>query len=390
MPETLQTPFFLIRERLLRANIEGFRSALDRLWPNSIIAYSVKTNALPWILSWMNRHGVYAEVVSDEEFRLAELSGFPANRIVFNGPLKSDGCLKKAFENRAVVNVDSAHELAFLSREHPQLSGTIGIRVNVNTDIFNPRDVEYQEDGFRFGFSEENGELQKAINRVRDLYGDIPIGLHLHVNSITRAAEVYRLIAEYGAAIIRKYSLRPAFFDIGGGFFGGVPGKTTPEEYISTIKAELEKVVDPSFTKLIIEPGSAAVGSAIEYHTAVVDVKDTAKARMVTTDGSRIHIDPLWLKKSYLYSTDSMKSRYPRQIICGYTCMDRDRLMVLENEAELSVGDRITCFRTGNYTVTFGGPFIKPFPPVYVEDDDGIRMVRRQMGMDEYYRMETV
>lgn len=179
--------------------------------------------------------------------------------------------------------------------------------------------------------------------------------------------------------------------DVGGGFFGGVPGKTTPEEYIRTIREALIPAVDPERTALILEPGSAAIGSAVELHTTVLDVKDTVRGRIVTTDGSRIHIDPLWLKKRYLYTATSDRPPVARQVVCGYTCMDHDRLMVLENQPELAVGDQIVYHRVGNYTVTFGGPFIRPFPPVYAEMEHGeIRQIRKQMSMRDYYKMETV
>jgi hypothetical protein len=38
--------------------------------------------------------------------------------------------------------------------------------------------------------------------------------------------------------------------------------------------------------------------------------------------------------------------------------------------------------------VTFGGPFIRPFPAVYAGRDGEARLIRRVMTMDEYYRME--
>ncbi len=390
MNESLKTPYFFIQENLLAQNIQGFQEALNSIWPNSVIAYSVKTNSLPWILKWMNEHGVYAEVVSDEEFQLALLSGYSADRIVFNGPIKSNQYLKKAFDGGAVVNIDSKHELDFIAKEKPALNGEIGVRINVNPSIFESADVGYQEDGFRFGFCEENGELAHAIEALTRVYGQKPIGFHLHVNSITRSVGVYRSIAAYAAAIIRKSRIRPSYIDIGGGFFGGVPGKATPEEYIDAIRGELEDVIDISRTKLIIEPGSAAIGSAIELHTSVLDVKDTMHGRIVTTDGSRIHIDPLWIKKRYMYTTDADEKIHPRQVICGYTCMDHDRMMIIENEPALSVGDHVVYYRVGNYTVTFGGPFIRPFPPVYVNNASGIHLVRRQMTMEEYYKMETL
>ena len=386
----MKTPYFVIQEKLLSENISGFQEALDTLWPGSILAYSVKTNSLPWILKWMDAHGVYAEVVSDEEYQLALLSGCPADRIVFNGPVKTEEYLKKAFEGGSIINIDSAHELEFIRREKPAVKGILGVRVNVDPFIFEASDVGYQEDGFRFGFGYENGELLKAIEILREVYGDIPIGLHMHVNSITRALGVYKAIARYAVKIVTDYDLTPAYIDIGGGFFGGVPGKTTPMEYIAGIREELEKAIDPAKTALILEPGSAAVGSTVELHTSVIDVKDTAHGRIVTTDGSRIHIDPLWLKKGYMYTTDSKRPSHPRQVVCGYTCMDHDRLMVIEDKPELKAGDHIVYHRVGNYTVTFGGPFIRPFPPVYVQAGEQLELVRRQMTMDEYYRMETV
>ena len=390
MLEKLKTPFFLIKGNILNANIQGFRRALDSFWPNSIIAYSVKTNSLPWILRWMNEHGIYAEVVSDEEFQLAQLSGYAENNIVFNGPIKTDVYLKQAFEKGTFINIDSANELEYIRREHPLIDGNIGIRINVNPQIFNSEDVGYQENGFRFGFSEENGELKAVIDFLHSIYGNVSIGLHMHVNSVTRSLNVYRAIAKYGANIIRKYKVTPSFVDIGGGFFGGVPGKPTPEEYIYEITNELEQAIDTMKTKLIIEPGSAAIGSAIELHTSVIDVKDTQHARIVTTDGSRIHIDPLWIKKGYMYTTDSSQANHPKQIICGYTCMDHDRIMVLENQPELAVGNHIIYHRVGNYTVTFGGPFIRPFPQVYVDNENGVQLVRKMMTMSDYYRLETV
>ena len=64
----LDTPYFLIDEDELASNVGAFQSALSDEWGLSVLAYSVKTNSLPYIVSWMNDHGVMAEVVSDEEY----------------------------------------------------------------------------------------------------------------------------------------------------------------------------------------------------------------------------------------------------------------------------------------------------------------------------------
>ncbi len=380
------TPYFLIHEDELEYNITGFHNALQKYWPNSAIAYSIKTNALPWILKWMNNHSVYAEAVSGDEYQLAKMCGFPGELIVFNGPIKSKEQFMTAVSEGALINIDSERELNWLE-EHKPVQNRLGIRININPDIFDIKDVGYQEDGFRFGFSVN--DLQRVIEHLDRLYVGRSFGLHLHVNSITRSVEVYRNLAAFAAKIINEYHLKPAFIDMGGGFFGGVPGKPAPDDYISVIYEELKTVVDVEHTQLIIEPGSAAVGSTVDLITTVIDVKDNGKAKIVTTDGSRIHIDPLWQKTKYLYTTNASKEPAARQVICGYTCMDHDRLMVIDDEPELSTGDQITYHRVGNYTVTYGGPFIKMFPEVYVQRGNELLKVRSRMSVEDYYRIET-
>ena len=390
MTKNRETPFFILRESLLRQNVAAFFTALAAEWPHADVAYSVKTNALPWILQWMDRHGVLAEAVSDDEYQLAELCGFEDRNIVFNGPVKGAETFARAARQGAYINIDSQNDLALLKQEPPRSPERIGVRINIPTDLFDERDIGYEADGFRFGFSRENGALGQVFGELQTLLGSSRFGLHTHVNSVTRSPEVYRRTARYVAGIVREYGLDPAFIDVGGGFFGGVPGKPGPLDYIRTIREELLSAVDPERTRLIVEPGSAVVGSAIELHTTVVDVKDTARSRIVTTDGSRVHIDPLWRKTGYLFTTDAQRPPFPRQIVCGYTCMDHDRIMTLENEPELRAGDHVVYHRVGNYTVTFGGPFIQGLPPVYAEREDGaVVMIRKPMDMNEFYRMET-
>lgn len=376
----MKTPYFLIHENLLDENVMAFQKALSKCWPNSQLSYSVKTNSLPWLLEHLRDMKIFAEVVSDEEYQLALLCGYTDNRIVFNGPIKGGEMIKRSLLNGAVVNMDSENDLR-VWEENRNNDAVVGIRVNVPPEVFNVNDIGYAEDGFRFGYSEENGALEKALQRI----GRVNVGLHLHCNSVTRAMEVYIAIAKYAAGIIKKYKLIPAYIDMGGGFFGGVPGKTTPEEYIQAIAEELRGVVDFQKTKLIIEPGSAIIGSVVDLHTSVLDVKDTNHARIVTTDGSRIHIDPLWIKRGYMHTLHASSSeKHPKQVICGYTCMDHDRLMVIQNEKELSVGDQIVYHRVGAYSMTFGGMFIRYYPEVYVESNLGLECVRKRINPEDY------
>ncbi len=395
--ENLKTPYFIVSEAELLKNIDCFKEALNEIWKNYKIAYSVKTNSLPWIIKYMNSKNILAEVVSDEEYELAKICGYFPENIIFNGPIKSNKKLEEAIKSKALVNIDSYNDIEFIKNNKPEIKGELGIRVNINTSIFNPKDIDYKEDGFRFGFSYENGELEKILNELKEIYPDKSFGLHVHVNSITRSVEAYRSLAKYTAEIIKKYDIKPSFIDIGGGFFGGVPGKPTAKDYILAIKEELKDIVNIDEVTLIVEPGSAFVGSAFDFCTSVIDVKDTSFSRIVTTDGSRVNIDPLWAKSKFLYSledefTNELKETnvIKKQIICGYTCMDHDRIMILENEKELKKKDKIVYHKVGNYTVTMGGMFIKTLPDVYVKTiEEKIEKIRGRISIQDYYDIQS-
>ena len=193
----METPFFLINKKKLDDNILNFKSALINIWPNSNIAYSVKTNSLPWLLKYLKKQNVMAEVVSDEEYEIALLCGFKEEEIVFNGPIKGEAAFLDSIKKGSIVNIDSKHEVEILKKNLKESNGNIGVRVNIDTSIFENKDISYIEDGFRFGFAEKNDDLANVIEIIR--FGDMnnSIGLHFHCNSVTRSLSFYRKIEEY-------------------------------------------------------------------------------------------------------------------------------------------------------------------------------------------------
>ena len=387
----MKTPYFLIHQDLLQKNIDNFLQGMNASWSRSRLGYSVKTNSLPWLLSYIRKNGGSAEVVSDEEYDLALLCGFSPEEIIFNGPIKGKDKFFFAIDHGSYVNIDSENEIRWIE-EYGRPVFNLGIRVNVPPEVFDPKDIEYTDKGFRFGFSVENGALEDALKRISGTQEIRTIGIHLHCNSITRSKEVYRSIAKYAVALIERFDLEPRYIDVGGGFFGGVPGKTSIREYFEIISKELRKAPSTRNSLLIAEPGSAIIGSVIDLHTSVLDVKDTDQAHIVTTDGGRIYIDPQWFRTHYMYSINPASDEIyeGKQIVCGYTCMDHDRIMEIVDEKKLRVGDEIIYHRVGAYTVTFGGLFIKYLPEVYVSNNGQMKKIRGTMKTEDYIKLQTM
>lgn len=382
----MKTPYFLIHQNMLEEEMDRLHTALKCYWPNSVVGYSFKTNSLPWVLSFMKSHGCYAEVVSEDEYELAEYMGF--RHIIYNGPVKGKESFLRACKAGHIVNLDAEREIEWLKEaSDSEKLINVGLRVNFDLESMCPGEASGGEEGGRFGFNYENGTLRRVIDELEKIPGIRLAGLHLHCSSKTRSLNIYRAIAETACRICGEYKLEPDYIDVGGGYFGGLPDKPQYDDYLNVMSEILSKNFDPKRTCLIVEPGTSLICPPIEYVTTVTDVKETNRNRFVITDGSRIHVDPLMRKKGYFYHVEPMRSGegiVKTQIISGFTCMEDDRLFQLTDAPALRCGDRIIYEKVGAYTMCLSPLFISYYPDVYLEDKGRITCVRRRWGVKEY------
>lgn len=389
--QELETPCYVIHKEELWQGIALLKASLAEYWENSIVGYSFKTNALPWALMQMKKAGFYAEVVSEDEYELAEHLGFTHS--IYNGPVKGKASFLRALKRGDIVNLDAKRELDWLE-ESGLKAVNVGLRVNFDLEAECPGETTPGAAGGRFGFSYEVGDLKAAIDRLAAM-GVKLSGLHLHVSSKTRSVRIYRALARMACRIKKEYDLKLDYIDIGGGYFGGMDDRPKFPDYMKAVREELLEAFDQRETMLVVEPGTSLITPPIEYVTTVVDCKDTHAGRFVVTDGSRSDIDPLHTKSSYfhklLYSAakeneDSDRKIFKEQVICGYTCMENDRLFTVQEKAELLPGDQLSFQKTGGYTMCLTPLFIRYFPAVYVEEEENYTCVREHWRAEDYVR----
>lgn len=381
----LQTPCYIIHRDILDDSIQLLKDALERDWKNSCVGYSFKTNSLPWVVEKMKQVGFYAEVVSENEYDLACKHEF--EHVIYNGPVKGKRSFLHALEQGAIINLDAKRELDWLE-ESGKKDVTVGLRVNFNLEAMCPGETSGGEEGSRFGFSVESGEFAESLERLKKM-GVKLSGLHLHTSSKTRSINIYRALAIKACELKREFNLDLSFIDIGGGYFGGMDNRPKFPDYTKVIAEELSKEFSVEDTMLIMEPGTSLITPPIEYLSTVVDIKKTYVNNLVITDGSRIDIDPLHGKKSYFHEflyqdTNQERECLDKQIICGFTCMENDRLFVAENKKALQVGDQISYQKVGGYTMCLTPLFIRYFPNVYLEENGEYRLVREAWTPEEY------
>ena len=370
--DQLHTPCFILDADELRRLYRGFRDALQARFAAAEVAYSVKTNSNPALLKVLLEEGAAAEVVSDTEYELATALGF--KRIVFNGPVKGKEHFLKALQDGQTVNIDSKRELRWLEELSAGQKVSVGLRVNIGL----PDDDTFS----RFGFDDK--ELGEAIGRIRALPNVRLAGLHLHRTSKTRSLEVYATIAAKAAKVLKAYNLQPDYIDIGGGYFGAMPGKPTFEDYAATLAEGLK---DFPGARIIVEPGNALCAGAFSFLSGVLDVKTIGTETVVVCDGSRNDVDPFFRKSDYFKTFPTVEAGRPlaaHQTVVGGTCLENDRLFHLENAPALQEGDRIAFANTGAYTMALSPLFIRYFPRVYVLEGGDYRLASNQWGAQDY------
>lgn len=381
--EKLETPCYIIDYKTLDNNVNTLLCALKDNFPHFIFSYSVKTNSLPWLLRYLKDTGCYAEVVSEDEYLLAKELGFSVGNIVYNGTLKSKQTFYDALFCGGFVNIDTKRELRWLTEfmENHILTAKIGLRVNIDMDALLKGAADYPDDGSRFGFSIENGELQAAIEYLKS--NNIKLsGLHIHRTTKNRSIEGYKRLCAFVTDVVKKNGLVLEYIDIGGGFYGDKPGAPSYAEYFSSIKSVFSRSFDINKLLIIIEPGNAIAASCFNFLTTVIDSKKIKKHYIVTIDGSRNDIDPFFHKASYNYKIyyerqlDEHTDIVDRQIIAGCSCLEYDRIFEIYNSEKLKSNDKILFQYVGAYTMVLSPLFIRFFPNVYLHKENEYFLIR--------------
>lgn len=370
----LRTPCFILNEDTFIKSLTDFKAALDRHFKRNIVGVSVKTNSMPYLLRLAKDQGCFAEVVSYDEYNLAMLCGYDKNKIIYNGPLKSEETFKEALINGAIVNIETKRELDWLEMLPENREYKVGIRINVNVSQVSREDTDKENDNSRFGFSEADGELAAAVNRIKSMNNVRLTGVHLHRTTKTRSVSFYRNLVSYAAGLIRKHEMELDYIDVGGGYYGTLPGKPSYADYADTI-AEVLNANGLGQLCVIVEPGSSIMASAFDYMMEVIDHKTVGGDYIVTTNGSCNDVDPFFnqrkfVKTEVLYRSGQRKNMV-KQIVGGCTCLEFDRMMEIEHSPQIQPSDRIHLKNTGAYTMCLSPLFIRFYPYIYVYRETG-------------------
>jgi diaminopimelate decarboxylase len=350
------------------------------------------------VCSILDREGAWAEVVSSLELRIAEMIGVDPQRIIFNGPAKTNDGLLKAMElGVRVLNVDSLSEL----KRVVTLVHDADLRVNV---------------GFRFSYpGRPPSENKFGITAKQILDGCRIIskekrihytGLHTHIGTETTEIGKYEkavdLLTDLASSIQRRYGLQTEIIDLGGGFaFREVApysckGRWSPpsfSEYASRICSKLKSASTgrlPQPLTLALEPGRALVGPTALLATKVIATKRVSGIKWVITDAGLNLIPEAELNQYKIVPAVLRKGKPGRVNIAGPLCFHEDVIRYGVKMSPIKEGDILAILDVGAYSISLSWQFIKLRGGVCLLCDGKHEMVRRPETVEDVLKLDTI
>ena len=361
---TLGTPYFLIDERRLVANLEVVRRIREKSGARSVLALKCFST---WAVFGLMRE--YLDGTTSSSLYEARLG-----REEFGGEVHAYGVAFTADEVAAVAGL--ADKVIFNSRSQlERFAGLVdgpelGIRVNpgISHSAFDLADPARRYS--RLGFVDVD-EVRAVAPRVR--------GLMFHFNCENGdfddfAAAVGQIAERYGDVLERM-----AWVTLGGGIEFTSPGY--PVERLCEL---LHGLGERFGVQVYLEPGEACVASSAELVTTVLDVVHNELDVAIVDASVEAH-----LPDHLIYATSPPLVAPPagarRTVIAGRTCLAGDVFGEYRLAATPAIGDEVRFGNAAGYTMVktswFNG---LAMPSIAVRRLDGTVEVVRHFCYEDF------
>jgi len=376
------SPLWLANLDVVRDRWRSFTAAWRDAWPDVEVAYSYKANRLPEILRTLSAAGAAHQVASEAEYLLARrVARAPGERIVVQGPWKPMSLLESAARDGALVIADSVTDLRRASEAggrrlgvRVELSGVgrvpsqYGLPAGQVTAAY--RDVSGHGRGLEaLAFHLPNAGFGRALSHVGEYIGAVVTDWPPAIERFTAAA---RLVASLAVR------LRVPVIDVGGGLLPAPDEET----YARAVAAALGSSGFDG--RVLVEPGRAIVGEAVELACTVRAVKHLSDGtRCVVVDaGTNLMPGILWRWPHIDAPYASGPSAGPT-VVAGALC---SHLEILHPRAKLPVvgeGEVIVFRRVGAYNQSQSTQMGDLRPAVVARDAGSWRLCARRETVDD-------
>jgi len=396
------SPLFVISEKTIRKTFAEAKRAFETRYPKVQFAWSYKTNYLNAVCNVYHKEGSWAEVVSRFEYDKAIENGVDGNKIIFNGPEKTEDDLYLSVENGSLIHIDHFDELYMLIDIAPKHNKKpkVAIRVNMETGVYPMWD--------RFGFNYENGEAWEALNRIMLSNKLDLVGLHTHIGTFMMTASAYAIaaskLADLAVNLKRKYNQNLNYIDMGGGFASrntlkgsyllGIDTSPSFDDYAEAITTSLiNSQLDPeNMPMLILETGRALIDDAGSLAGTVIANKKLSDGRHATIMdfGVNLLFTSFWYEHK-ITPAQEFTQHSETTSLYGPLCMNIDQIRESIYLPALKKGDNVVVSRIGAYNMSQWMQFITLRPKVVMIDTkQNVHIIRQNETNKDIVSLELV
>ncbi|MBP1663089.1 MAG: diaminopimelate decarboxylase [Bacteroidetes bacterium] len=396
------SPLFVISEKQIRRNYQNAVRIFKTRYPKVQFAWSYKTNYMNAVCRIFHQEGSWAEVVSGFEYDKALYNGVSGNKIIFNGPDKSDEDLIKAAKNNSLIHIDHYDELYSLIRlsEEYKLKPRVAIRVNMDTGIYPKWD--------RFGFNFENGQAWNALTRIINSENLELVGIHCHIGTFMLSPGAYTIAArnlcELAWSLKERFGKMVQYIDLGGGFPSTntlkgayLPGIDTVPSLDQFADAITDVILGYGFRQeelplLILETGRALIDDAGYILGTVLATKRLSDGRRATIMdfGLNSLFTSLWYEHK-ISPAQKLGNQTEEMVMFGPLCMNIDIVRESITMPMLQKGDQVVVHKVGAYNMTQWMQFITLRPNiVLIDNENNTHIIRKAENLGYIQQLEEV
>jgi len=392
------SPLFVISEKQIRRNYQNATRIFKTRYPKVQFAWSYKTNYMNAVCQVFHQEGSWAEVVSGFEYDKALGNGVPGNKIIFNGPDKTDEQLIAAACNNSLIHIDHYDELYTLIRlsEEHNLRPRVAVRINMDTGIYPKWD--------RFGFNFENGQAWNAITRIINSENLELVGLHCHIGTFMLSPLAYATatskLCELTWSIKEKFNKTLQYLDLGGGFpsmntlkGAYLPGSDTVPSIDQFADAITDVILGYGFKQgdlplLILESGRALIDDAGYLLGTVIATKRLSDGRRATIldFGVNTLFTSFWYDHK-VSPVESFGKHTEEMVLYGPLCMNIDIVRESITMPLLEKGNHLVVHKVGAYNMSQWMQFITLRPNIVLIDNENNTHVIRKAETLEYLEL---
>lgn len=348
----IPTPFYYYDVKLLKETLDNLKEESTRY--GFKLHYAVKANHNERILRIISSYGFGADCVSWNEIDAAIKAGFSPSEIVFAGVGKSDLEILNAI--RAGIfcfNCESIPEMEvindFALKENKIVS--IALRINPLIDAHTHKYITTGIAESKFGIN--TWDLDKVLNRLKDLNNLELIGIHFHVGSQITRLSVFKTLCTHVNELQAWFSSKNAelkVINVGGGL--GIdyddPEKS-PEfgEYFSLLREFIEL---KQGQEIHAEPGRSIVAQCGSLISKVLYIKKGSNTNFAVIDAGMTDLIRPALYQAHHHIENLTSNGEPTNYdVVGPVCESSDTFAKYIELPETKRGDIIAIRSAGAY-----------------------------------------